>query len=268
METSTMTKEETTHIPNLTKAQFKKAKRKAERERLEKAREEQLNAYNALVAEHGIDYLAILDFEATCDNNVKFDVQEIIEFPTVFVSTQNGKTQRIFHTHVRPEVHPTLTPFCTELTGITQEMVDGAQVTLAQALEQHQEFLEQHGFVHAFDPGRKEKPNHCTFVYATCGDWDLQTCLPDQWAYLQTPPSPIPPALTGWINLKVPFQQICKTKAFGMTNMLRHLGLPLEGRHHSGIDDCKNLARIVQALIKLGWEPKALTQTSVKFTNM
>ena len=37
-----------------------------------------------------------------------------------------------------------------------------------------------------------------------------------------------------------------------MTSMLEHLGLNLEGRHHSGIDDCKNLGRIVIEMIKRG----------------
>src|SRR5689334_525374 len=36
-----------------------------------------------------------------------------------------------FHCYVRPQVHPKLTAFCTQLTGITQETVDkGAQPTV------------------------------------------------------------------------------------------------------------------------------------------
>jgi len=33
-----------------------------------------------------------------CDDEVRLDVQEIIEFPTVFVSTKTGKVEHIFHT--------------------------------------------------------------------------------------------------------------------------------------------------------------------------
>jgi len=32
--------------------------------------------------------------------------------------------------------------------------------------------------------------------------------------------------------------------------MLELLNLPLEGRHHSGIDDTKNLTRVVQTLLE------------------
>lgn len=41
----------------------------------------------------------------------------------------------------------------------------------------------------------------------------------------------------------------------GMLGMLRKCGLQLEGRHHSGIDDSRNILRIAQALIERGWVP-------------
>lgn len=36
--------------------------------------------------------------------------------------------------------------------------------------------------------------------------------------------------------------------------MLNILGMKLEGRHHSGIDDCKNIARIAIVSIRSGHE--------------
>jgi len=51
---------------------------------------------------------------------------------------------------VKPEIDPQLTPFCTELTGITQEQVDGG-VPLSEALNQAHAFLEAQGiFQHEF----------------------------------------------------------------------------------------------------------------------
>lgn len=35
-----------------------------------------------------------------------------------------------------------------------------------------------------------------------------------------------------------------------MTEMLQMFGLKLEGKHHSGIDDTLNIARVAQELIK------------------
>lgn len=38
-------------------------------------------------------------------------------------------------------------------------------------------------------------------------------------------------------------------KAYGMTGMLQKLSLPLDGTHHRGIDDCANIAKVVQRLV-------------------
>ena len=38
-------------------------------------------------------------------------------------------------------------------------------------------------------------------------------------------------------------------KPVGMAGMLKTLKIKLEGRHHSGIDDCKNIAKIVLNLM-------------------
>ena len=63
-------------------------------------------------------YLLVLDFEATCGDSIK--TQEIIEFPTLLYDFHEDNIAATFHEYVRPIAHPTLTEFCTELTGITQ----------------------------------------------------------------------------------------------------------------------------------------------------
>jgi hypothetical protein len=42
----------------------------------------------------------------------------------------------------------------------------------------------------------------------------------------------------------------------GMKGMLHQCRLRLEGRHHSGIDDSRNILRITQHLISKGWTPR------------
>lgn len=64
-----------------------------------------------------LEYLLILDFEATCGGNGE---GEIIEFPTLLYDLRKNEVQTQFHEYVKPVRHPTLTKFCTELTGITQ----------------------------------------------------------------------------------------------------------------------------------------------------
>ena len=66
-----------------------------------------------------LQYLLILDFEATCGDDLR-GPQEIIEFPTLLYNLQKDEVQATFHEYVRPVMSPTLTAFCTKLTGITQ----------------------------------------------------------------------------------------------------------------------------------------------------
>jgi len=66
------------------------------------------------------DYFLVLDFEATCDYKRPLEPQEIIEFPCLKMNARSLEVESTFHRFVRPVAHPQLTPFCIELTGITQ----------------------------------------------------------------------------------------------------------------------------------------------------
>ena len=46
----------------------------------------------------------------------------------------------VFHTYVKPVIDPVLTPFCTELTGITQAQVNSG-ITIEEALQRLHIFL-------------------------------------------------------------------------------------------------------------------------------
>ena len=49
-----------------------------------------------------------------------------------------------------------------------------------------------------------------------------------------------------FINIKSEFEYVYKVKACRIVSMLNYLNIPLEGRHHSGIDDiAKNNILIV-----------------------
>lgn len=64
------------------------------------------------------------------------------------------------------------------------------------------------------------------------------------------------PIFNQWINIKDDFKRHYNLKRGpGMAGMLKNLGMKLEGRHHSGIDDCVNIARIVKRMQGDGWEP-------------
>lgn len=194
-----------------------------------------------------LDHLVVLDFEATCDDTNPPSPQEIIEFPSVLLSAHTLDVVAEFESFVRPTHHPLLTPFCTELTGIQQADVDGAPA-FPDVFAAHQAWLLAHGL--PLVPTAQGLP----YAFVTCGDWDLKTMLPAQLRAVGSDPHAAPLAYRRWINVKHPFRAATKQKrgAAGMPHMLAELGLSLEGRHHRGIDDCRNIARIAQALARAG----------------
>ncbi|KAJ3065271.1 hypothetical protein HDU98_011349 [Podochytrium sp. JEL0797] len=186
-------------------------------------------------------YLAVLDFEATCDDANTPKPQEIIELPTVLIDTslEGGKVISEFHSYVRPVHHPILTKFCTELTGIQQETVDPAP-TFAEVWPQFMAFLSKHEIT----------SSNCLFV--TCGHWDLVKMLPAQLSTTKLS-DPCPQVLQQWCNIKLAVQEHTGKPVRGMPEMLSRFGLTLMGRHHSGIDDARNIAAVAMELLKVGF---------------
>ncbi|XP_073401053.1 ERI1 exoribonuclease 3 [Dendrobates tinctorius] len=166
-------------------------------------------------------YFLVLDFEATCDKP-QIHPQEIIEFPILKLNGRTMEIESTFHTYVQPVVHPQLTPFCTELTGIIQEMVDG-QPTLSQVLERVDEWMAKEGLL---DPSVKS-------IFVTCGDWDLKLMLPGQCEYLGLQ---VADYFKQWINLKKAYSFAIGTwPKNGLLDMNKGMSLQHIGRPHSGI---------------------------------
>lgn len=89
------------------------------------------------------------------------------------------------------------------------------------------------------------------FIFVTCGDWDLYTMLRSQCDYFRLDR---PEYFNRWINIKKSFQKATgKFARNGMMGMLEGLAIQHTGRHHSGIDDCKNIAEILRVLAERGY---------------
>ncbi len=198
-------------------------------------------------------HLVVLDFEATCDGDTPPDPQEIIEFPSVLLRLEDREVVDEFESFVRPLHHPELTPFCTELTSITQAQVDDAPL-FPEVFDAHQRWLTSHGL-----PLEPDATGDLPYALVTCGDWDLQKILPRQLRATDPPIDFVPHPYRRWINAKVPFHAaLPKLRRAGMARMLEALDLKLEGRHHRGIDDTRNITKIVCALIERG-QPMVIT---------
>lgn len=133
----------------------------------------------------------VLDFEATCERGTAIEPQEIIEFPCIKINTKTCEVEDIFHHYVQPKENPVLTPFCTELTGIMQEMVNN-QLYFKETFVQFQKWLEE----------TECWNSHNKSMFVTCGDWDLQIMLPKQCRLSSVD---IPSEMKHWINIKKAF---------------------------------------------------------------
>jgi inhibitor of KinA sporulation pathway (predicted exonuclease) len=181
------------------------------------------------------DYICILDFEATCWDDGK--EHEIIEFPSVLLKWENKKIYEVsrIQNFVKPFINPAVSEFCHNLTGITQEQVDNG-MTLQEAMKEHTKWLIQ-------TVGSDDLANHVTIV--TAGNWDLATMLPMDLKNLNLKADKI---YKKYGNIK----DFGNRKRSSMVTLLSDYNLELEGRHHSGIDDCHNIARIFIEMVKNG----------------
>ena len=141
---------------------------------------------------------------------------------------------------VTPTLNPQLTQFCTDLTGISQDMVTD-QPVLTAVLNDFDKWLNKENLL---EPTVK-------FIFVTCGDWDLHKMLPSQCDHFRIPRARY---FDRWINIKTSFQDATgKYVKSGMMGMLHALNIQHTGKHHSGIDDCTNIAKVLKVLAQRGY---------------
>lgn len=172
-----------------------------------------------------------------------------------------------FHQYVCPSVNSELTPFCTQLTGIIQDMIDG-QPQFSETLRRFDKWMETEGgwksrrflsacFVtYSFVDLLRPEISSC---FVTCGDWDLGMMLPNQANHFGVP---LRPYFSKWINLKHAFSEAIGHYPRSMMLMLESLAIKHTGREHSGIDDCRNMMHIMQVLAQRGHVFRATGQVA------
>jgi len=197
-----------------------------------------------MIADHQpFEYYLVLDFESSCQDPEQgpIDQQEIIEFPCLLVRADDLGLVEEFHEYIRPVAKPQLTTFCTELTGITQDMIQDRD-TFRDVLPRFVSWYESRGL----------STSNATFV--TCGQWDLVSMLPKQCLYSGlTVPQMLDVGESGeFVNIKLTHQKTMGQYAKGIEAMLGHLGLKFEGHLHSGIADCRNILSVMKGLVARG----------------
>jgi 3'-5' exoribonuclease 1 len=171
------------------------------------------------------DFFLVIDLEATCDEDQRLprDETEIIEIGTVLVDAVTLDPVAEHQTFVRPVLHPRLTPFCTALTSITQADVADAPL-FPEAIQELSRFID----------GRDA-------LFCSWGEYDRNQFRRDARRHKVALP------FGGrHLNLKKGFSaQVGEEKLYGMADVLGRVGLTLVGTHHRGIDDARNIARLL-----------------------
>jgi len=170
----------------------------------------------------------IVDLEATCWKvGTSPARQEIIEIGAVMMPTRSTPPVMEFARFVRPIAEPKLSDFCIELTTVQQQDVDSAD------------------YFYVVFPDFIDWIGHEPFILCSWGAYDLNQFRVDCARHGLE----FPTAFEQHLNLKRAFADWKGIKPCGMKAALGILGIPLEGQHHRGIDDARNIAKIAHILL-------------------
>ncbi|XP_065076900.1 3'-5' exonuclease Snipper [Ochlerotatus camptorhynchus] len=189
-------------------------------------------------------YIIVIDFEATCwaKDDQKWKKNEIIEFPAVLINLTNGKIESEFRQYVMPIENPRLSDFCTELTGIRQDQVDDG-VPLHTCLSLFNKWMKQTVDDHMLILPKSNPDNQTGNVaLATWSDWDFGTCLSKECTRKKINK---PAYFDQWIDVRAIYKKFYQHNPISFNDALNKLGMQFAGRPHSGLDDSRNIARLI-----------------------
>ncbi|SEQ09281.1 3'-5' exonuclease [Flavobacterium urocaniciphilum] len=177
-----------------------------------------------------LDKIIVVDIEATCWEGKLPEgmISDIIEVGVCLLDVETGEISDNRGILIKPE-RSTISSFCTELTTITPELIEQEGVSFDDAL-------------HILKKDYKSQSR----AWASFGAYDLRQfqkqCLSLSKTY------PFGPS---HINVKSLFALKNKLgHELGMDGALKFLNIPLEGTHHRGVDDAKNIAKILREILK------------------
>lgn len=174
----------------------------------------------------------IVDIESTCwdkpEEKPANEQNEIIEIGIVALDIQNLQIVAKDSILIKTQFS-TVSPFCTKLTTITQDMLDKDGISLKEALE----LLKS-----------KYKPHLRT--WGSYGDYDREefkkNCerIGEEYVWGRT-----------HLNIKnlLALHKGLK-REIGMAEACALLGIKLEGTLHRGLDDAENIAKIYSKIIR------------------
>lgn len=176
-----------------------------------------------------LDKIYIVDVEATCWQEKPPDgqISEIIQVGIVEFDLASASISSKVAYNIKPQ-YSQVSEFCTELTGITPEELEGEK-----------NFSEFHNMM------KKRFPHLESYTWASYGDYDRKQFKEMSDLYKR-------PYLFGrtHINIKNLFALKWRLrKEVGMSKALKILNKELVGQHHNALDDALNITEIFEACL-------------------
>lgn len=172
-----------------------------------------------------LDRIIVIDVESTCwddKEEAKRNTSEIIQIGVAALDVNTLSIVQSSEYMVKP-AHSKVSPFCTKLTGITQEDVDDGvsfQEALSSLVEEFQ--IDQRPWASYGDYDRRQFQHNCRLR-------GLPYPFGDRHINVKT----LVAAAKGW------------PREEGMDVAMGFIGMPLKGRHHKAGDDAINIANIL-----------------------
>ncbi|MFN8301081.1 MAG: 3'-5' exonuclease [Saprospiraceae bacterium] len=166
----------------------------------------------------------VYDLEATCWENMPIGyVQETIEIGAFRVNAY-GEVRGKFNRFIKPVVHPVLSPFCRQLTSITQEDVNRAK-TFPDVIEEFQNWA---------------RIDEEDYLLCSWGSFDKKMFINDCRLHRLD---------TDWaeqhVNLKEQYRISNRMRhGIGLRKAVEKEGILFTGMHHRGISDAENLVKL------------------------
>lgn len=172
----------------------------------------------------------VIDLEATCwetDAETALNTSEIIEVGVCVLDVMTGEIRNPKGLIVKPRKSK-ISPFCEQLTSISQDMVDSGM-----KFEKAIKILKME-----YGVSRR--------ILAACGNYD-QNMLAKECLRCDVKP-PFGPT---YLNVSaMAALKLKATKRLGLEEALAGFGLKFEGRPHRGVDDAVQAARLLWEIIK------------------
>ena len=181
------------------------------------------------VMRQSYDFMMIVDVEHTFshDGSIPPEEREIIELGAVVVDIKSSEIIDEFSALVKPQRHPQISNFCSQLTGITQSELDNSK-----------------NFKTVFSNFLNWYPITSRVLFATWGSYDLVQINID--CKCHNLPFFSPDAV---LNLKKAFKAVNKLKKpVGLSRALELCQFQYSGNRHRALDDARNTVQLLPTI--------------------